>query len=96
MIPVVSEDPGFDGMHGLVSEALEHFVPFDDHEIYLAGPPAMITATVTRLHEMGVAASCIHHDTLDGGRPIKPITPHSAPADHDDATESAEALSRNS
>lgn len=69
VIPVVSEDPDFDGMHGLISDALGHFVPFDDHEIYVAGPPEMITTTVTRLHEMGVAAERIHHDPINDGGP---------------------------
>jgi NAD(P)H-flavin reductase/hemoglobin-like flavoprotein len=69
VIPVVSDDPGFDGMQGPVSDALGHFVPLDDHDIYVAGPPEMITATVTRLHEMGVAAARIHHDTPDDTGP---------------------------
>jgi NAD(P)H-flavin reductase/hemoglobin-like flavoprotein len=68
VVPVVSEDPAFDGMRGTVAEALERFHDWDDHDVYVAGPAAMISQTVDRLQRLGVPPARIHHDALEPGR----------------------------
>jgi NAD(P)H-flavin reductase/hemoglobin-like flavoprotein len=68
VLPVVSEDPSFDGLHGPASEALSRLQDWDDHDVYVAGPPAMISHTVQRLQKLGVSPDRIHHDSADPGR----------------------------
>jgi NAD(P)H-flavin reductase/hemoglobin-like flavoprotein len=67
VVPVVSDDPAYDGMHGPVAEALDRFHNWDDHDVYVAGPPAMIGQTVQRLQELGVSPDWIHHDPVGPG-----------------------------
>lgn len=65
VVPVVSDDPGYDGMHGVVSDALQRFPDWDDHEIYLAGPQEMINATIAELQRLGVGTTRVRHDVSD-------------------------------
>jgi NAD(P)H-flavin reductase/hemoglobin-like flavoprotein len=65
VIPVVSADPSFDGMHGQVSDVLDRFHDWSGHDVYVAGPPEMIERTVTNLQDLGVPATHIHHDPLN-------------------------------
>jgi NAD(P)H-flavin reductase/hemoglobin-like flavoprotein len=65
IVPVVSADPSFDGMHGRVPDVLDRFPSWSGHDVYVAGPPKMIQRTVTNLHDLGVPATRIHHDPLD-------------------------------
>ncbi|MCW2918031.1 MAG: flavohemoprotein [Actinomycetia bacterium] len=67
VVPVVSEDPAFDGMRGMASDALSRFHDWDDHDVYVAGPAAMISRTVQQLQMLGVPPPRIHHDALDAG-----------------------------
>ncbi|MCW2886128.1 MAG: 2-polyprenylphenol hydroxylase and related flavodoxin oxidoreductase-like protein [Streptosporangiaceae bacterium] len=68
VVPVVSEETTFDGMQGTVPEALARFHDWDDRDVYVAGPAAMIIQTVQRLQGLGVPPTRIHHDPLDPGR----------------------------
>ncbi|GLY92200.1 oxidoreductase [Actinoallomurus iriomotensis] len=65
VVPVVSEDPSYDGLHGLVPDVLDRFPDWSRHDAYVAGPPEMIQRTVTVLDELGVPADHIHHDRID-------------------------------
>ncbi|MGI8331473.1 globin domain-containing protein [Actinomadura scrupuli] len=67
VVPVVSEESSFDGMRGTVPEAVGRFRDWDDHDVYVAGPAAMIDQTVQRLQRLGVPPARIHHDALDPG-----------------------------
>lgn len=62
VVPVVSDgDPGpYAG--GLVTDAVEAYGQWSAHEVFLAGPPAMVQATRAILLDLGVVPDCIHHD----------------------------------
>jgi NAD(P)H-flavin reductase len=66
VVPVVSDDPSFDGMHGRLPEVLDRFQGWSSHDVYVAGPPEMIKRTVTALDELAVPAAQIHYDRPDG------------------------------
>jgi NAD(P)H-flavin reductase/hemoglobin-like flavoprotein len=65
VVPVVSSDPAFDGMHGLLPDVLGRFQDWSEHDVYTAGPPEMVERTITTLDELGVPATRIHYDRLD-------------------------------
>jgi NAD(P)H-flavin reductase/hemoglobin-like flavoprotein len=65
VVPIVSADPSFDGMHGALPDVLDRFHDWSHHDVYVAGPPEMIERTVTRLDDLGVAADRIRYDRLD-------------------------------
>jgi NAD(P)H-flavin reductase/hemoglobin-like flavoprotein len=65
VVPVVSSDPAFDGMHGPLPEVLGRFQDWSEHDIYVAGPPEMIERTITSLDELGVPSARIHYDRAD-------------------------------
>jgi NAD(P)H-flavin reductase/hemoglobin-like flavoprotein len=71
--PVVSGDDagdGYDGMRGLVAEAVEGAGDWSEHDVYVAGPEAMIGRTIATLHRMGVPPSRVRHDPPPDVRPI--------------------------
>src|SRR3954447_12636959 len=65
VLPVVSADPAFDGMHGLLPDVLDRFPDWSGHDVYTAGPSEMVERTITVLDELGVPATRIHYDRLD-------------------------------
>ena len=65
VVPVVSDDPSYEGMRGLVPDALARFPDWSGHDAYVAGPPAMIERTVTVLDDLGVPADRIRYDAVD-------------------------------
>jgi NAD(P)H-flavin reductase/hemoglobin-like flavoprotein len=64
VVPVVSRDPSFDGMHGQVPDVLDRFHDWSGHDVYVAGPAQMVQRTVTTLDDLGVPADHIHYDRL--------------------------------
>ncbi|MDF5757143.1 globin domain-containing protein [Spongiactinospora sp. TRM90649] len=66
VLPVVSADPGYDGLRGTLPEAIERFHSWRDHDAYVCGPPGMVTETVRRLRLDGVPAARIHRDAAPG------------------------------
>ena len=62
VVPVVSADPSFDGLHGTVPEVLDRFHDWSGNDVYVAGPPEMIERTVTRLDDLGVPTAHIRYD----------------------------------
>ncbi len=62
IVPVVSEDPGYDGHRGLVVDAVAQYGPWTEFESYICGPPEMVEATRKRLREIGIPARQIHHE----------------------------------
>lgn len=65
VVPVVSSDVAFDGMHGLLPDVLDRFQDWSGYDVYTAGPPEMVERTITALDELGVPASRIRYDRLD-------------------------------
>ncbi|GAA4097948.1 globin domain-containing protein [Actinomadura miaoliensis] len=69
VVPVPSDAPPHDGLRGPVADALGRIRErWDDHEIYVAGPPGMIRATVDALQNLGVPLDRVHHDLLEAER----------------------------
>ncbi|MBO3737052.1 FAD-binding oxidoreductase [Actinoplanes flavus] len=65
VVPVVAEgDPG-PYESGLVTDVVAAFGEWAGFEVYLAGPPLMLTSTSSALHRLGVQPERIHHDPVE-------------------------------
>ncbi|GII78851.1 oxidoreductase [Sphaerisporangium rufum] len=64
VLPVVSDEPSYDGVRGTPPEVLGRFPVWADQEIYVCGPDAMVEETVRRLRDDGVPAARIHRDAV--------------------------------
>jgi NAD(P)H-flavin reductase/hemoglobin-like flavoprotein len=60
--PAVSDRPTTLGLAGTVPEMVGRFGPWEDHDVCLSGPPAMIRSGIDALHEAGVPGERIRHD----------------------------------
>ncbi|MFI6519316.1 globin domain-containing protein [Spirillospora sp. NPDC050679] len=65
VVPVVSDDPGFDGVRGTPPEAVARFGEWDGRDVYVCGPAEMVRATVAGLQRQGVPLTRVHHDLLE-------------------------------
>ncbi|MEO3812626.1 globin domain-containing protein [Sphaerisporangium sp. B11E5] len=63
VVPVVSEQPSYDGLRGRLPDVVRRFHAWNEHEVYVCGPPDMVRQTVRHLREDGVPAARIHQDT---------------------------------
>ncbi|MFC4534776.1 globin domain-containing protein [Sphaerisporangium dianthi] len=78
-MPVVSGEPAYDGMRGLLPDVVRRFHSFADHEVYVCGPPAMVEETVGRLQHDGVPPARIHRDCEEAEqRRLSPRQPDTA------------------
>ncbi|WP_219462145.1 globin domain-containing protein [Nonomuraea rhizosphaerae] len=68
VLPVVSEQPSYDGMRGHLPEVTQRFHSWTEHEVYVCGPPVMVNETVRRLQADGVPLSRIHRDIVQSER----------------------------
>ncbi|MEW9528137.1 globin domain-containing protein [Microbispora sp. NPDC049125] len=66
VLPVVSDEPAFDGMRGALPDVTERFHSWAEHEVYVCGPASMVSRTVQRLQASGVPPCRIHRDTVQG------------------------------
>lgn len=66
VVPVVSEDPRFNGAQGLVGEVAMRYGPWRDEEFYVCGSPEMVEATRGLLHTSGVEAERVHWEDFSG------------------------------
>ncbi|GAA0394565.1 FAD-binding oxidoreductase [Microbispora corallina] len=66
VLPVVSDEPAYDGMRGRLPEVMERFHSWAEHEVYVCGPSTMVNETVQRLQASGVPPARIHRDTVQG------------------------------
>ncbi len=69
VVHVLSHDPTWPGEIGRIDAEKIHRLAPDarDREIYLCGPPPMMTATVAALHALGVPRRRIHHERFSLG-----------------------------
>jgi NAD(P)H-flavin reductase len=65
VVPIVSEGPALDGVRGRVPDVLDRFQDWSGHDVYVAGPPEMVSRTVTNLQELGVPVERIHYDPTE-------------------------------
>ncbi|MEU8245627.1 globin domain-containing protein [Nonomuraea sp. NPDC048916] len=68
VVPVVSDEPGYEGMRGTLPEVTRRFHSWTEHEVYVCGPSSMVNETVRRLQTDGVPLSRIHRDIVHGER----------------------------
>ncbi|MEU7893133.1 globin domain-containing protein [Nonomuraea sp. NPDC049152] len=66
VLPVVSDQPSYDGMRGHLPEVMQRFHSWAEHEVYVCGPHAMVHETVRRLQMDGVPPARIHRDIAQG------------------------------
>jgi NAD(P)H-flavin reductase len=62
VIPVVSEEPARDAIHGTIPDVVAQ-ATLDDRDIYVSGPDEMIAKTVSELKNRGVPEDLIHYDS---------------------------------
>ena len=62
LTPVTSDDPAFNGMQGNVGRVAARYMPHQDCEAYVAGPPEMVRETIRVLIKAGMARERIHYD----------------------------------
>jgi NAD(P)H-flavin reductase/hemoglobin-like flavoprotein len=68
VLPVVSDQPSYDGMRGHLPEVTQRFHSWAEHEVYVCGPTSMVNETTRRLQIDGVPLSRIHRDVVQGER----------------------------
>lgn len=64
LVPVVTEEDDFPGIQGQLPEVITASGPWDDHEVYVCGPPGMVTAMDRTLRRLGVPEAAVHHDPV--------------------------------
>ncbi len=62
LTPVTSDDPAFDGMQGNVGRVAARYMPHQDFEAYVAGPPDMVRESIRVLKRAGMPRERIHYD----------------------------------
>jgi NAD(P)H-flavin reductase/hemoglobin-like flavoprotein len=67
VVPACSEDAGFPGEQGNISEVLSRYGPWHDHDFFVAGSAVMVRATLRTLAEMQVPSVRIKYDTFTDG-----------------------------
>ncbi len=69
VVPVVSDDPSFNGERGLLPDAVARAGSWTDHDIVVCGSPDMTRATVNRLTAIGVPADRMTYDVVGDQHP---------------------------
>ncbi|KAB8194526.1 flavohemoprotein [Nonomuraea phyllanthi] len=64
VLPVVSDEPSYDGMRGHLPEVTQRFHSWAEHDVYVCGPTGMVNETVRRLQADGVPLARIHRDVV--------------------------------
>jgi NAD(P)H-flavin reductase len=67
VVPACSEDRGSPGERGNISDVLARYGPWDDHDFFVSGSPAMVKATLRTLAEMQVPSIRIKYDAFGDG-----------------------------
>jgi NAD(P)H-flavin reductase/hemoglobin-like flavoprotein len=66
VIPAVSHDPGFAGLRGMLPDVVRRYGSWQDCEVFVSGPPAMVRATL-RVLAHRTSSDHVHLDALDPG-----------------------------
>jgi NAD(P)H-flavin reductase/hemoglobin-like flavoprotein len=64
VIPACSEDPSWDGEQGNISQVIARHGPWDNHDVFVSGSPAMVKGTLRTLAEMQVPSMRIKYDAF--------------------------------
>lgn len=62
--PVCSDDPEHEGEHGDVGDVMASYGPWDHHDVFVSGSPAMVRATLRRLAEIQVPSIRVKYDAF--------------------------------
>jgi NAD(P)H-flavin reductase len=68
VVPACSEDEGYVGERGAINDVVERYGPWNEHDFYVSGSPAMVRGTLGTLSRLGVPASRIRYDALSSRR----------------------------
>ena len=60
--PVVSNEWDYPGLSGPVVEVAAGLANWEEHDVYLCGPPAMVRTGLARLEHAGIAPAQLHFD----------------------------------
>jgi NAD(P)H-flavin reductase len=69
VVPVVSEDPSFNGEKGLLPDVVVRRGDWTEHDVVICGSPSMTRATHERLTASGVPAARIAFDVMGEAHP---------------------------
>jgi NAD(P)H-flavin reductase/hemoglobin-like flavoprotein len=64
VIPACSDDNGFNGERGTVAEVVARHGPWNEHDFFVSGSPAMVRATLRTLAELQVPPIRIKYDAF--------------------------------
>lgn len=64
LVPLCSNDTGWGGEEGTVAEALQRYGPWQDHDFFVSGSPAMVRVTLRTLAQMSVPHTRIKYDAF--------------------------------
>jgi NAD(P)H-flavin reductase len=58
------QDPGYSGEQGRVDEVVARYGPWNDHDFFVSGSPAMVRSTLRTLAEMQISPMRIRYDAF--------------------------------
>jgi NAD(P)H-flavin reductase len=64
VIPVVSDEPEFDGVRGRLPDVVGRYPAWHDHDVYVCGPVGMVRETTQALTAMGIPVTRIYNDPI--------------------------------
>jgi NAD(P)H-flavin reductase/hemoglobin-like flavoprotein len=64
VVPACSEDPEYPGERGNVAEVVARYGPWDNHDFFVSGSPAMVRTTLRTLAELRVPAIRVKYDAF--------------------------------
>ncbi len=74
LVTVVSDEPGWGGEQGMLPDVMRERGEWQDREVYVCGPPEMVTQTQAVLADLGVPASRLHYDEPDPLNELVPLS----------------------
>jgi NAD(P)H-flavin reductase/hemoglobin-like flavoprotein len=67
VVPACSDDPGWTGEQGNISDVLARYGPWEDHDFFVSGSAAMVRSTLRTLAELQVPSIRIKYDAFGDG-----------------------------
>ncbi|MEV1286647.1 globin domain-containing protein [Micromonospora sp. NPDC049679] len=67
VVPACSDDPGFSGEQGNISDVVARYGPWNEHDFFVSGSTPMVKATLRTLAELQVPSIRIKYDTFGDG-----------------------------
>jgi NAD(P)H-flavin reductase/hemoglobin-like flavoprotein len=64
VVPATSGDPTYTGERGNINDVVERFGPWNDHDFFVCGNPAMVRSTLGTLARLGVPETRIRYDAV--------------------------------